>query len=467
MVGIAVASALLFLIGTGPLQTGLLVALAMTAALLLRGGDTLVGEAAVSAILLASLSRPTPASPPIASFEGLIGGGVGLVIASLLLPPDPVLMVNRVAQSVVGKLGHTLQETAGALADGDSGRAEQALRSARAIDDEVEALEDIIPAATETARFSPVHRGDREVLRRYEETMPQVDFAVRNARVLTRYVLRHTRGSEPTPAGLPLASRSSPTRCGELGAQYDEPARATELRPLAISAARHAGRSYDSPELTQIAGQVRSVAVDLVRASEQLGEPEPLAWDLPTEELLVPRLERAAEDGDRLRERRVGHGRVVALADVAAEGVLGVVLAPRVAGPGGVEPGADGLAPGLRGVRVERAPHGQQLAPDLAARGRASRRRGPCRARRRAARSGTSTRSRGRAGRRRRGRRGGRPCSGPRRRRRARALAQPGRARRDVLVEVRHRASRRRRACPRPLPSSSNPSTVPAGSSRW
>ena len=57
VVGIAVASALLFLIGTGPLQTGLLVALAMTAALLLRGGDTLVGEAAVSAILLASLQQ--------------------------------------------------------------------------------------------------------------------------------------------------------------------------------------------------------------------------------------------------------------------------------------------------------------------------------------------------------------------------------------------------------------------------
>ena len=287
VVGIAVASALLFLIGTGPLQTGLLVALAMTAALLLRGGDTLVGEAAVSAILLASLQQTSAGFSTDRIFEGLIGGGVGLAIASLLLPPDPVLMVNRAAQSVVGKLGHALQETAGALADGDSGRAEQALRSARAVDDEVEALEDIIPAATETARFSPVHRGDRAVLRRYEETMPQVDFAVRNARVLTRYVLRHTRGSEPTPADLPLAVQELADAVWELGAQYDEPARTTELRPLALSAARHAGRSYDSPELTQIAGQVRSVAVDLVRASEQLGEPEPLAWDRPTEELLV------------------------------------------------------------------------------------------------------------------------------------------------------------------------------------
>ena len=165
---------------------------------------------------------------------------MGLAIASLLLPPDPVLMVNRAAQSVVGKLGHTLQETAGALEDGDAGRAQQALYAARAIDDEVEALEDIIPAASETARFSPVRRGDRAVLRRYEDTMPQVDFAVRNARVLTRYVLRHTRAPEPRPPELPLAVRELADAVWELGAQYDEPARTTELRPLALSAARHA-----------------------------------------------------------------------------------------------------------------------------------------------------------------------------------------------------------------------------------
>jgi uncharacterized membrane protein YgaE (UPF0421/DUF939 family) len=286
-VGLAVASALLSLIGTGPWQIALLVTLAMSAALLLRGGAMLVNEAAVSAILLASLQQAEPGFSIDRILEGLIGGGVGLAIASLLLPPDPVLMVNRAAQSVVGKLGHTLQEAAGALEAGDTGRAQQALHAAREIDDDVEALEQSIPAANETARFSLARRGDRAVLRRYEETMPQVDFAVRNARVLTRYVLRHTRGTEPAPAALPLAVRELADAVWELGAQYDEPTRPTELRPLALSAARTAGRVHDSPELTQIAGQVRSVAVDLVRASEQLGETEEPVWDRPTEELLA------------------------------------------------------------------------------------------------------------------------------------------------------------------------------------
>ena len=290
MLGIAVAAALLFLIGTGPLQTGLLIVLAMSAALALRGGDVLVNEAAVSAILLAALPQHDSAFIIDRVFEGLIGGSVALAIASLLFSPDPVLMVNRVAQSVVGKLGHTLEETAAALEDGDAPRAQQALNAARAIDDEVEALEDIIPAASETARFSPVRRGDRAILRRYEHSTPQVDLAVRNARVLTRSVLRHARTPQTAPEELPAAVRELADAVWELGAQYDRPEGATSARPLALSAARRAASLYEgepSPELTQIVGQVRSVAVDLVRASEQLGDPETPAWDRPTEELLL------------------------------------------------------------------------------------------------------------------------------------------------------------------------------------
>src|SRR4051794_41514138 len=55
MLGICVATVLVALIGTGLLQMGLLVVLAMTAATLLGGGELLTGEAAVSAILLVSL----------------------------------------------------------------------------------------------------------------------------------------------------------------------------------------------------------------------------------------------------------------------------------------------------------------------------------------------------------------------------------------------------------------------------
>jgi hypothetical protein len=190
----------------------------------------------------------------------------------------------------VGKLGRTLEEAAEALAGGDAERAGHALEAARGIDDDVDALEAVLPVASDTARFSPRRRGDRDLLRRYEQTMPQVDFAVRNTRVLARYVLRYTRGDEVAPAGLPEAVRELARAVWELGVQYEQPERATELRALALSAAQRATELYGrepSPVLTQIAGQVRSVAVDLVRAADQLGEPGAPRWSKPTEELLT------------------------------------------------------------------------------------------------------------------------------------------------------------------------------------
>src|SRR4051812_10408650 len=74
---------------------------------------------------------------------------------------------------------------------------------------------------------------------------------------------------------------------------------------------------------------------------------------------------RLPEQGHGLGECGVGRLRVVALADVAGEGVLRVVLAPAVVRAGGVEAGADGLAAWLFRVRVARAPDEQQLARDL------------------------------------------------------------------------------------------------------
>src|SRR5918992_1328672 len=157
--GIAVASVLVFLLGSGPWQIGLLVILAMTVALVFRGGELLVNEAAISAILIASFEPSTSGFSADRILEGLIGGSVGLVVASLLLPPDPVAMVGQVAQNVFGKLGRTLEQTAAALQESDPARAEAALAAARGIDEDVEELERVIVGAGETARFAPARRG--------------------------------------------------------------------------------------------------------------------------------------------------------------------------------------------------------------------------------------------------------------------------------------------------------------------
>src|SRR5215207_9713340 len=290
MLGISVATGLVFLIGTGPLQIALLVILAMVAALVFRGGELLVNEAAISAILIASFEPTTSGFSADRILEGLIGGGVGLAVASLLLPPDPIAMVGQVAQTLFGKLGRTLEESAVALEAAEPRRAEVALHAARGMDDDVDALEETLSAASETARFSPVRRGGLAVVERYERTMPQLDFAVRNTRVLARYVARRVRIGEPA-SQLAGAVRELASAVWLLAALYEHPERATDVRGVALAAARVAEDIHDrEPSLltTQIVGQVRSVAVDVVRAAEALeGGDEAPAWDMPTEVLLA------------------------------------------------------------------------------------------------------------------------------------------------------------------------------------
>ena len=272
----------------------------MTAALLFRGGELLVNEAAISAILLASLQTATRGFSADRIFEGLIGGGVGLVVASLLLPPDPVAMVSRVAQNVVGKLGRTLEEAAErARRAATSSAPSRRCRPRAASTTTSTSSRRCCRSRATTARFSPSRRGDRDLLRRYELTMPQLDFAVRNTRVLARYVLRQVRAERAGSRGPARgACASSPTRSGSWACSTSSPSARRDLRPLALSAAQRRDRDLrpePSPLLTQIVGQVRSVAVDLVRAADQLGEPERAGRGASRPRSCSPRLRRTTD----------------------------------------------------------------------------------------------------------------------------------------------------------------------------
>jgi hypothetical protein len=205
-------------------------------------------------------------------------------------------MVGGAAQRLIGRLASTLEEIATALGDADPNRAEHALAGARGLDDDVAALRDALDVARETVRWAPAHRAQRALLARYEATMPQLDFAVRNARVLARDCLRYTRNRLPAPDGLPEALRELAGAAWALGAQWEQPERDTELRRLALTAARHATEIYErEPDraLTEIVGQLRSIAVDLVRAADALSSIEAgrpgmaEGASAPTEELLI------------------------------------------------------------------------------------------------------------------------------------------------------------------------------------
>jgi uncharacterized membrane protein YgaE (UPF0421/DUF939 family) len=291
VLGLSTADLLLHLIGPGPLQIGLMIVLAMAVAVVLRGSDLFVNEAAISGLILVSL---VPGAQSTLSFtrpvEGLIGGLTALAVGALVFPPDPRVLVRRAATRVLSDLRFALDEVAEALANGDHEHAGRALRTARSLDGVVDELAEAFATGQETVRYSPTRRGARGAVTRHVRTGEHLDFAVRNTRILARHALRYTRSGLSAPDDVTASVRELALAVEGLLQAHDDPTEANAARNHALAAARLAKDGFErEPDLalTEIIGQVRSTAVDLVRAADLLGEaPQPVV-EAPTEELLA------------------------------------------------------------------------------------------------------------------------------------------------------------------------------------
>ena len=92
------------------------------------------------------------------------------------------------------------------------------------------------------------------------------------------------------PSNLHGAVRDLSNAVWELAASYDAPSHAEPGRQLAVRAANEAAAvSTERPDVVLVGGQVRSVAVDLVRAADLVAENADEPSERPTEELLVAR----------------------------------------------------------------------------------------------------------------------------------------------------------------------------------
>ena len=286
MLGIVLADLLVRAIGVGVPQIGLLVVMAMLAATVLGGTELLVTEAAVSAILVCTLSS----APEARALEVLIGGGVALIVHTLVFPPEPVTGVARATNAVFGEVGVVLRDAAGALAGGDARLGEAAVTASEDLEARVDTLRQAVMVGSDTARWAPLRRRSRVALDRYARTLPHADLVARSVPLLARRVRQYVRGGSPPVPELADAIRDLGLAAWELPTQFDEPWRSGDVLRLALRAAGAAtAAATRDPRLAinDIAGQVRSIAIDIVRASEA-GETDhsPLN-EAPTEELLA------------------------------------------------------------------------------------------------------------------------------------------------------------------------------------
>lgn len=270
-IGILVADLLVVVIGRGWWQIGLVVLLAMAAAVLAGGGPVLVNQGAGSAILIVALapSAGIVAAAPASRFvDALVGGAVGLLVNAVLLPMNPVVLARRSANPLLDEFAGVLDEIAAALEARSVDRSDEALQRARATESTLTEFREALGAGREIARIAPFRRRSRGHLMQYVDAADHIDHAVRNVRVLARRAVVAVQRNEAFAPGLPAAIRrlgeAVRTLRNELG-KGAEPRAARQGLVDAVGLATAAvGPGFSANVMI---AQIRSAAHDLLRAS--------------------------------------------------------------------------------------------------------------------------------------------------------------------------------------------------------
>lgn len=264
--GVAVGDLIVAVIGTGWWQISVVVALALLIALMFDAGVLLLNQAAVSAVLVATLQPPGTAGAFSRWGDTLVGCAVGLLVAAFL-PSHPLTGARRGIDALLEELEVALHGIADALDAGDLAAADRVLDRVRATQSRVDAVSAAVEGGFEITTIAPLRRRHRGELARLRDVVGPVDLALRNTRVLVRRGRSAIEEGEDVAPALVVALRSSGDAVAELrrALRAGEATDGARCRVLdAAAAAPDAGGGY-SAEV--VLAQLRSVVVDLVVAS--------------------------------------------------------------------------------------------------------------------------------------------------------------------------------------------------------
>ncbi|SCF13794.1 Uncharacterized membrane protein YgaE, UPF0421/DUF939 family [Micromonospora purpureochromogenes] len=251
----------------------------LTIALAVAVGASTVAvvQAAVSALYLVVVSPPTESLVPFRFVDALIGGGVAVVASQLIDVRRPLAPLVAEFRRTYEGMAEVLDEVAAALDARDEPAALAALDRARQLDATVERLRTAVLAAGEAVRLNVRRRRHIGRLRTVDATVGQLDYAVRNVRVLARAGVTFNRLPTPVPPELGAALRDlaeAVRAAGEAlaadldGAEEAGDRHAARAEAAALAAVRGAGRLFTPGQtlpLAMIVGQVRATAIDLLR----------------------------------------------------------------------------------------------------------------------------------------------------------------------------------------------------------
>jgi uncharacterized membrane protein YgaE (UPF0421/DUF939 family) len=276
-IGILFADLLVAEIGTGAWQVGLVVAIALTTAILAGGGPILIMQSTSAAILIATLTPPTPDQPWNTGrfVDALVGGGIGLAVSALLMPVDPARHARAATDPVIATLADGYRRVGAALAARDVTAAQAALADLRATAPVLATFHAGLDATRESVRLAPWYWGQRALLADYALAAVHLDNALRNLRVLARQATLALDRGEAVPRSIPAALADLAEAAAGLGPALAGESDAAGVRAALLSAVartasasaeadpRHGPGLFDAP----LVAQVRMSAADLLQAT--------------------------------------------------------------------------------------------------------------------------------------------------------------------------------------------------------
>ena len=268
-VGIFIADLLVRAIGTGTWQVGVVTGLAMLAATLVGGGTLLASQAGASAVLVATLQPPEGVRLHALARRHHRKRHGARSSARCCCPIDPVRLVREGLGPVVDRLAAVLGLIADALEHRDARDAERALAAVGRVDAQYDHLTETLSEAGDAARISLSRRGSLTRLDRYVVAVGELGPRDReHARARPRRDARHRarRLDAARGAGRDPRARHRGARAGHAARGRRRRRPRARRRCALCGSPTPCWRRPRNLSAVHIVGQVRLVAVDLLRA---------------------------------------------------------------------------------------------------------------------------------------------------------------------------------------------------------
>ncbi|WBB70141.1 FUSC family protein [Micromonospora sp. WMMD812] len=269
--GIATTDFLLTFLGTGFWQTGFIVGCAILATLVLFGrSGAAVGQAGGTAVLLATLAPAQKDLEWPRIVDAMVGGVVGLVVVAVLVPLNPMRILDRDAAPIFHCLAGQLREVSAALTTGDQQRAVRALDTLRGMGPDLDRMHEALSGAQEVVSLAPARWLRRQDVERFARATTHVERVIEHSRGVARRSAMALQYHEPIPPDLP-ASVGRLADAVELLRREHRAGRPTErtrhaVREAVYRAGRARGQGVDQFG-DAVVTQLRTAASDLLRAT--------------------------------------------------------------------------------------------------------------------------------------------------------------------------------------------------------